>query len=158
MTTWSTGLLLAVLSIACVNTDAAVFVDPSVANPAATVTAVTLGTDVTGSFDLKLHLGPRATGPSKVSLDMGIFTILDAQQNGALVSPLPVVTTTTFPVNVDLDSDVTATFTFDTGAKQLPAAMLCDPAGVVIGGAIQDSLQDRATPFASAAFHPAGCM
>jgi hypothetical protein len=52
-------------------------------------------------------------------------------------------------------------FTFDTGAKPLPVDVkpkLCDPAGVVIGGAIQDSLQDHATTFASAVFHPAGCM
>jgi len=153
------GLLLFGPSLACVNTDAAVFVDPTLTQAEATVSGGTLGTSVKGSFQLSLHLGPRATGPSQVN--PGTFSILDAEQKGSIVSPLPVVSTTTFPVTVELDSDVDVAFTFDTGAKPLPADVmpkLCDPAGVVLGGAIEDSLQNHATPFASAVFHPSGCM
>lgn len=156
----TTGLLLAGLSAGCVNTDTAVFVDPTPSNPAATVTGGALGVSLKGSFDLKLHLGARASGPSKVTL--GAFAIADATaQMNAIVASLPVATTTTFPVTVDLDSDVDVAFTFDTGTKPLSADLqpkLCDPAGVVLSGTIQDSLQDRATPFHSAVFHPAGCM
>src|SRR5262249_5350752 len=144
---------------ACINTDAAVFVEPTATNPAATVMGSALGVSLTGSFDLKLHLGPRATGPSMVT--PGTFTILDAQQMGAIVSPLPVTTTPPFPVTVELDSDVNMAAKFDTGTTLLMTDVktkLCDPAGVVIGGAIQDSLQNHATPFTSAVFHPAGCM
>src|SRR4051812_12163162 len=99
----SAGLLLAGLSTACVNTDAAVFVDPSVTKAEATVSGGALGVGLKGSFDLGLHLGPRASGPSKVT--PGTFTILDAKQMGSIVSPLPVLTMSMFPVTVDLDSD-----------------------------------------------------
>ena len=34
---------------------------------------------------------------------------------------------------------------------------LCDPAGIVVGGVIEDSLQDTSTPVFSAVFHPTGC-
>src|SRR5262249_60696592 len=87
----ASGLLLSALSTACVNTDAAVFVEPHVANPAATVTGGALGVSLTGSFDLTLHLGPRASGASMVT--PGAVKILDAKQMGELVSSLPVTTT-----------------------------------------------------------------
>ena len=64
------------------------------------------------------------------------------------------------PRSVDLDSDVSSDLTFDTGTKTITAATkakLCDAAGLVIGGAIQDSLQATATPFFSPIVHPTGC-
>jgi len=143
---------------ACVNTDPTVFVDPAIEAPAATVSGGVLGTSLTGSFKLTLHLGPRATGPSQVSL--GAFSILDAEQKGAIVASLPLQSSTTFPVTVELDSDVSVDLTFDTGSNTLPIdaqTALCDPAGVVIGGTIQDSLQNTATPVTSGVFKPT-CM
>lgn len=157
--TLSLGLLGAGLGAGCINTDAAVFVDPTLAKAEATVAGGALGVSLKGSFDLDLHLGPRATGPSKVT--PGEFAIYDAQRNGAIVAALPVTTTSTFPVTVDLNSDVNLAFVIDTGAKPLSADLqpkLCDPAGVVLGGTIEDSLQNHSTPFFSAVFHPAGCM
>jgi hypothetical protein len=151
-------LPLALLAAACVDTDAAVFVEPTVEGAEAKVAGGVLGVALTGSFHLKLHLGPRATGPSEVSLLSA--KILDAQQKGEIIGALPVSSTTTFPVTVDLDSDVDVPFTFDTGKNPLPAELetaLCDPAGVVLGGAIQDSLQTGSTAFASAVFHVTGC-
>jgi hypothetical protein len=141
------------------NTDPTVFVEPTLEKPEATVSGGALGTGIKGSFQLSLHLGPRATGSSQVKL--GVCNVLDAEKKGEIVSALPVTTQTELPVSVELDSDVDLSFTFDSGTKPLPSEVLpalCDPAGVVLGGTIEDSLQDRATPFASAVFHPAGCM
>ena len=139
----------------CPNTDAAVFVEPTVTEPALTVKGGTLGVGLEGSFTLSLHLGPRASGPSQVSL--GSFTLTDASQKETIVDSLAVATTTQLPVTVDLDSDVDVPFTIDTGSDLLPAEVkdkLCDPAGVVISGTIEDSLQNRPTPLASAVIHP----
>jgi len=154
----TTALLpVALLLAACVDTDAAVFVAVAVDAPRAEVTTTAFGIALTGAFTLTLHLGPRATGASQVQLLSA--KVLDAKQTGEIIGALPASTTTTLPVTVDLDSDVAVPFTFDTGAK-LPADLqgkLCDPAGIVIAGAIQDSLQSTSTPFASAVIHATGC-
>jgi hypothetical protein len=153
-------LILAAAPLAgCVNTDTAVFVDPTIDTPAATITSNALGTYITGgSFHLKLHLGARASGPSTVKL--GEFSILDAQKKGDIVSPLDVTSTTQFPVTVQPDTDVDADFTLVMSTKSIGdvGTQLCDPAGVVIGGTIQDSLvEGTSTPVSSAVFKPA-CM
>ncbi len=144
----------------CINTDAAVFVEPTIESPAATVKGGALGVTIEGNFTLKLHLGPRASGPSTVKL--GAFSILDAKQSAAITSVQIGTTSTQFPATVDLDSDVTASLPFDLGSKTLPEdpdkARLCDPAGVVIGGTIEDSLLGGSTPFFSSIIHPSGCQ
>ncbi|MCC6556687.1 MAG: hypothetical protein IT372_27315 [Polyangiaceae bacterium] len=142
----------------CIDTDAAVFVEPAISGPSAAVTGGTLGTQLTGGFRLELHLGPRASGASQVSIRS--FEITDAAQTAAIVSPLEAVTATALPVTVETDSDVAVEFTFDTGADLLPAEArdpLCAAEGIRITGSIQDSLQDGATPVASAVFQ-ATCM
>ena len=143
----------------CINTDAAVFVEPTIESPTATVQSGVLGLTIYGNFTLKLHLGPRASGPSQVTL--GAFSILDAKQSAA-ITPIELGSPSTqFPVNIGVDSDISPSIDFDLGNKTLPAgdkAKLCDPAGVVIGATIQDSLLGGSTPFFSAIVHPAGCM
>ncbi len=151
-------LLAAPPLLGCINTDPAVFVVPTLSTPAATVTEAALGTSFSGSFNLDLHLGPRASGPSKVTL--GEFSIEDAAQTTPIVSALKLTSTTTFPVTVELDSDVNADFTFGTGKGVVVssvATQLCATAGVVISGTIQDSLMDTSTPTFSPVFHPSGC-
>ncbi|XXX75270.1 hypothetical protein WMF30_47245 [Sorangium sp. So ce134] len=148
---------LASLASGCIDTDAAVFVEPSIAAPEAIVSSSALGTGLQASFALRLHLGPRASGPSRVAVRA--FEISSADQKTAIVAPLPAETTTALPVEVAPDSDVTVAFTFDTGAAgtTLPAeaaAALCAAEGIRITGAIEDSLEDGATPVASAVFHP----
>lgn len=142
-----------------IDTDAAVFVEPSIASPSATVGTTAFGTTLSGGFTLKLHLGPRATDPSTVSL--GAFSLLGSDQKTQHVSPLEVASTTTFPVTVDIDGDASADFTFDTGNAPLPkekAAELCGAGGLVVSGVIQDSLQSGgSTPVYSPVFDPAGC-
>ena len=150
--------LVALLTGCDVDTDAAVFVDPSISGPSATVAASTLGTSLEGGFGLRLHLGPRASGASQVGI--GQFSIQGADQKTTIVSPLEVAADKTFPVTVDVDSDVDVAFTFDTGAKHLPkekAQELCPADGIIVSGVIQDSLQDGATPVYSPAFHASGC-
>jgi hypothetical protein len=152
-------LALPLLLAACVNTDAAVFVEPTIESPTATVAGGALGVTISGKFTLKLHLGPRASGPSTVAL--GAFSILDSKQSAAITSVQLGSSSTQFPVTVDLDSDVSAALPFSLGSKTLPVgdkAKLCDAASVVIGGTIQDSLLGGSTPFFSAIVHPAGCM
>jgi hypothetical protein len=94
-------------------------------------------------------------------VSLGKFSLLDATMKTTIVDTLDVASTTHFPVSVAQDSTVVADFTFNTGSATLPAAdgtKLCDAAGVVIGGSIQDSLQDGQTPVYSDVFHPSGCM
>jgi len=138
--------------------EAVVFVEPSIAEPRAEVSGGVLGTQLSGSFALRLILGPRASGPSQVSLQS--FEVKSADQSTSIVAPLEATTTTPQPVEVAPDSEVTLDLTFDTGADPLPAELrdaLCDPAGIRITGTLQDSLQDGATTFASGVFS-ASCM
>ncbi|WP_438016089.1 hypothetical protein WMF18_35375 [Sorangium sp. So ce315] len=147
---------LAAAASGCIDTDAAVFVAPSIAAPEATVAAGALGASLEARFTLELHLGPRASGPSRVAVRG--FEIASADQKTSIVAPLPVETATALPVEVAPGSDVTVVFTVDTGAEggTLPgeaAAALCAAEGIRITGSIEDSLEDGATPVASEVFH-----
>ena len=152
-------LALPIFLAGCVNTDPSVFVDASLERASGAVQGGALGATVEGELVLKLHLGPRASGPSQVGL--GAFAILDAGQKAAITSIVLGTSATKFPVTVDLDSDVTAALPYTLGSKTVPAetrAKLCDAAGVVFRGTIQDSLLGGSTPFFSAVVHPTGCM
>lgn len=157
-------LLLASVSIlalplaltGCVNTDAAVFVEPTIEHGEAAVSGGTLGVSVKGAFTLKLHLGPRASDSSKV--DLVSFNLLDAGQK-AEITPI-VLSMQDSTITVAPETDTTQLISFDIGGKTLPSATkpkLCDPAGIVIGGVLQDSLLATSTPFFSPIVHPTGC-
>ena len=156
-------LLLAAIPLAgCINTDTAVFVDPSLDTPTLTVKNATLpgfGT-ASGTFELTLHLGARASGPSQVGTPQ--FDILDATGAKTILSALTLDSgSTQLPVTVAPDSDVDVSFTFDTGSKTISddaSTSLCDSAGIVLRGSIKDSLQDNATTVTSAVFHADGCQ
>lgn len=153
-------LAAAPLFAGCINTDTAVFVDPSIDAPTVAIAKLALGTSLSGGFTLKLHLGARASGSSMVQ--PGQFEIQDAAQTKTIVTPLVLdAGGTALPVTVDQDSDVEVKLTFDTGTKLLTGDLgtqLCDAAGVVITGVIDDSLQNTATPVTSAVVHTSGCM
>jgi hypothetical protein len=144
-----------------VNTDAAVFVAPTLSMPALTITPSSpLGVGVmSGSFTLDLHLGARASGPATVTL--GSFDILDAQRSGAIVPSLEAQSSdVTFPAIVQPDSDVIAHFSASSGVKLYldPArSQLCDPAGVMLSATIDDSLAGRSTTVYAGPFDPSGC-
>jgi hypothetical protein len=142
----------------CINTDPSVFVTPTIMAPSAMVQSGVLGATVAGAFDLDLHLGPRASGPSTVTL--GEFSILDAEQKGSIVMPLSLTGSLESPIVVQPNSDEDDDFTFDTGNMTEPTSVgseLCASAGVVISGAFQDSLTGMSTPVASSVFHVSGC-
>lgn len=150
------ALPLALALAGCVNTDAAVFVEPTITDATAAVGGSALVATIAGKFKLNLHLGPRASDASTV--DIREFNILDAKQSGTIAAIQISKSAPTFPLTVDLDSDVSAELDFDS--KDLPKEAktdLCAAAGVIIGGVIQDSLQATATPFFSPILHPTGC-
>jgi hypothetical protein len=148
----------AFLQVGCSSLDAAVFVQPSIDAPEVNVNPGVLGITLEGSFSLRLHLGPRASGSSEVSL--GALSLASARDQATIVSPLAVKTVAAMPIVVAPDRDVTTPFTIDAGGKPLPfdaKAKLCEPAGLVILGAVDDPLASAATPVSSAVFQPTGC-
>jgi len=58
---------VAAFTAGCGDTDAAVFVEAGIDTPSASVSAATLGTNLSGSFRLVFRLGSRASGPSSES-------------------------------------------------------------------------------------------
>jgi hypothetical protein len=155
------ALLALVGTVGCISDDeAVVFVDANIVNPTASVMPGTLVTRFSGSFRLTLNLGPRASGPSKVSL--GAFSIKGADEKTVIVSPLEAATTTVFPVEVPVDGETSVEFTFDEQLSDMQGTsvkdQLCAASGIRIAGDIQDSLQSGSTPAVSAVFHPSGCM
>lgn len=152
-------LTLATISTGCIGDDEAIiFVDPSVSAPEGTVVSNVLGSTITGSFQLRLVLGPRASGSSKVTI--GSVNITDAQGKSTIVPSLSVMTSQSFPLDVPPSSDINIDVTYDLGGATIPMATaeaLCMPAGVAISGTISDSLHSAATPFLSESFKPMGC-
>lgn len=152
------GVLGASLAGCVADNEAIVFVSPSLEEPSVNVTSGALGTTLTGSFRLLLRLGPRASGPSQVTVQK--FEIANADQSKSIVPTLEAKADREFPVTVDLDSEQSVVFTIDLGGSVLPATTadeLCAAGGLTIAGTIKDSLQDGATPVASDVFAPSGC-
>lgn len=150
---------LATLTTGCIGDDEAIiFVDPTLSSPQATLAGSVLGSTVSGSFQLRLVLGPRASGSSTVTL--GSFNITDAAGKTALVPSLSVMPSKTFPLDVPPSSDITVDVTYDIGDKtvsMMTTEALCGTSGVTISGTINDSLQEGPTPFMSESFKPMGC-
>src|SRR4051812_16537411 len=108
------NLVLVALPIAlaaCVSTDAAVFVEPTIEHGEAAVSGGTLGVSVKGAFTLKLHLGPRASDSSKV--DLVSFNLLDAGQKAEITPIVLSMEDTEILITVDPESDVTRLLSFD---------------------------------------------
>ena len=156
-----TALLLALSTLVtgCIGDDEAViFVEPSIMSPQANITGSVLGSTVAGKFQLRLVLGPRASGSSKVTI--GSVNITDVSGKTTVVPSLSLSPSKTFPLDVPPSSDITVDVTYDIGEKtvsMMTTDALCGGSGVTISGTINDSLQDAATPFVSESFKPAGC-
>jgi hypothetical protein len=153
------GVLAAALSGCVADNEAIVVVAPSVEEASVTVSKGALGTTISGSFQLVLRLGPRASGASQVTVQK--FEITSADQTKSIVPTLETTADATFPLTVNLDSEERVLFTIDLGGSVLPATAadeLCGAGGLKIAGTIKDSLQDGATPVASAVLEPSGCM
>lgn len=146
------------LFAACIDTDTAVFVDPSIEAPELAVQASALGASMSGSFDLVLHLGARASGPAEVTYSS--FSLKTADGASVIVESLPVTASVPSPVAVDPGGDdVIVSFTIDTGADLIPQEQLdaiC--AGqVLVAAVLDDSLATSSTAAQSAPFTASGC-
>lgn len=152
-------LALATATSGCIGDDEAIiFVDPTITSPQATIAGSVLGSTVSGSFQLRLVLGPRASGSSTVTL--GSFNITDSTGKTAVVPSLSVMPSKTFPLDVPPSSDIQVDVTFDIGDKtvsMMATEAMCGTSGVKISGTINDSLQAAPTPFVSEIFKPTGC-
>lgn len=150
---------LSTLITGCIGDDEAIiFVDPSVSLPEANISGSVLGSTVTGSFQMRLVLGPRASGSSTVTF--GSVNIADASGKTTIVPSLSLSPSKTFPLDVPPSSDINVDVIYDLGDKTVPMMTtdaMCTPSGVTISGTINDSLQNAATPFVSDMFKPMGC-
>jgi hypothetical protein len=143
----------------CIGDDEAViFVEPSVSSPDVNITSSVLGSTVSGYFQLRLVLGPRASGSSTVTF--GSVNITDVFGKTTLVPSLSLTPSKTFPLDVPPSSDIKIDVTYSLGDKTVPMMTtdaMCTTSGVTISGTINDSLQGGATPFLSDMFMPTGC-
>jgi len=154
----SKGSLIAIaLSVAgCIDTDTAVFVDATIDNATLSAEQLPLGTALSGSFELTLHLGARASGPSEVGY---LSFSIKSEAGDVIVDNLPVEASQPAPVTVDPGgSDSVVTFTLDTGAELGTEVFDQICAGpIIISGVIEDSLATSSTPVESEPFSPSGC-
>ena len=140
----------------CIDTDAAVFVDARIESPSATLQSATLASGLAGGFTLNLHLGPRASGPSEVSL--GGFSMTGAA--GTAVDSLAVTTQPAFPVNVSADSDVAVQVSFDPNDNLIENAdvpTVCAVQGLQLVAALDGSLRGGAFSVRSEPFVVSNC-
>lgn len=151
-------LLGAAVLEGCVDTDATVFVDAYVDDPVATVAQETLVSTISGSFTLRMHLGPRASGPAQVEL--GALSVTSLDHTTTYVDVLQVQTSSPFPVTVPVDSDVTLSVVFDAEDNLLETDVydaICQAQTIDIWGTLDDSLRGGATTVRSSGFSVGGC-
>lgn len=147
----------AFLNAGCIDTDTAIFVDATIDSPSVDVGDEALGVTLSGDFQLTLHLGARASGPSEVTY--GSFALKTASGT-VLVESLPASPSIPSPADVEPGgTDTLVTFTIDTGTDLLPATLkdqLCAEQ-VIIAGILDDSLATTSTPVESEPFDVGGC-
>jgi hypothetical protein len=122
------------------------------------VEQVTLGTRLTGSFELYLEVGPEASGGSTVSLES--FALVRQSDQLSLVAPLAAGPQgASFPLDVGKGQKKIVPFALDTSGL-LDAATrdaLC-AAPVQVVGAVRDTLSGgETTPLQGAPLTPDGC-
>lgn len=153
----ATVVALVIGTAGCIDTDPAVFVDATIDDPAVEIEASALGVSMTGQFQVRLHLGARASGQSEVTFET--FNLLN-ETGDVIVESLPLTSDAAGAVTVEPGgADTVVQFTLNTGANVLPAEVadaIC--AGEVsIAGVVNDSLSTTATPVESEPFLVDGC-
>lgn len=137
-------------------TDKSVSLAASVGKANVAVVQQTLGTQLTGGFELYLELGPEAS--KGVSVELENFSIVRSSDNATVVPSLQVVPQSgvTFPVSVGVGELKTVTFTLDD-QKLLPdsdkAALCAEPVRIV--GTVKSSGETE--PLSSQALTVGGC-
>lgn len=150
---------ITLLTGGCIDTDATVFVEPTVEGVSMTLEESSLAAAVRGGFTVRLRLGSRAADASTVNLRG--FSVTDAARAGTVVDRLSVSASPPFPIIVGVDEEVVVTVSFDTTDNTFDPALadaLCDPAGVVVVGAFDGSLRGGGVDAASAPVVVEGCL
>lgn len=123
-----------------------------------TVTEQTLGTQLSGSFQLHLEVGAEADGDAHVELSN--FSLVRASDQATLVGTLQVLPQgVTFPVTVGKGQSKTIVLVLDDSAL-LPAsdkANLCAGKVQVVGAVTHDLLGGETKPVRGNAVLPSGC-
>ncbi len=150
-------LVFSVLLAGCIDTDPAVFVDPSIGAPSLTVETTALVTALSGGFSLALHLGPRAASPSTT----GVSAASLVGEDGAvtLAPTLGFTSLPTLPTTVPVDDTVTVQVTLALQDNLLPADATSTICGrnVKIRALVEDSLRGVPVTIDSAPFTVGGC-
>ncbi|MBM4375805.1 MAG: hypothetical protein FJ095_12030 [Deltaproteobacteria bacterium] len=149
--------LLALLATGCIDTDAAVFVDAALVEPALAIAGSSLATGLGGDVTLTLHLGPRASGPSTSTLLAVSLVTADGQ--GTLASTLGFTSSPTLPTAVGVDDTVAVGLDFDPKDNALPAsatATVC-AGSVRLRAVVDDSLRGSPVTVDSEPFAVSGC-
>lgn len=164
-TVMRSALLLSVLAaivccaaLGCINTDAAVFVEADLTEPQIEVRDSSLAVGLEGKATLKLHLGPRASGPSEVSL-LGV-SLLGENARSVLVESIAVRSEPSFPITVQLDDDRSAVLYIDGPNNVLSTDVkttLCGAAAVVLQVVLDDGLRGATMIATSGPFGLSGC-
>ncbi len=145
-------------ALGCINTDAAVFVEAELTKPQIEVLESSLAVGLEGQATLTLHLGPRASGPSEVSL-LGV-SLLAKNDQSVLVESIAVRSEPSFPITVQLDSDRSAVLHIDGPDNALPTDVkttLCGAPAVVLQVVLDDGLRGATTIAVSGPFGLSGC-
>jgi hypothetical protein len=146
--------ILGSFSMGC-GTEKSVSLNAAVGNASLAVAEQTLGTQLTGGFELYLELGPEAS--KSVSVELENFSIVHTGDNATVVSPLQAVPqNATFPVSVGVGERKTIPFVLDD-TKLLPAAdkaaICAEPVQIV--GTVKSSGETE--PLSSPSLTVGGC-
>ena len=131
------------MTTGCIDTDATVFVEPTVESAQLDATQSSLAVGLKGSFLVRLRLGSRAADTSEVSLKG--FSVIAGDQT--IVDSLKVVAAPSFPVAVGVDTEVLVDVTFsetDNTIETSAYSILCSGGGAQIVGVFDGSLRGGA--------------
>lgn len=150
------ALLVLVATLACgCGSKESVSLSARIGNVQLSVEQKTLGTALSGSFDLQLELGPEASGDTSVSLE----SLALLREGQAVVSPLQATPQgTSFPVQVGKGQTKTVPFVVDDSTLLDAAVKDAICAGPLsVSGSVTDTLGGGRTTLVSPAVTPGGC-
>ncbi len=141
--------VLAAGSLTACSAEGLVALTAYVKTPALKVESATLGTVLSGGFDLELQQGKAASGATTVTL--GSVGLRDS--SGVVLDDLPVSTSPGFPLEVPVGTSHSVRFDLDAAdvVDAAAEARLC-ATQLYFFGSVSDSLSGNVTPFSSDSF------
>jgi hypothetical protein len=133
-------------------------VEAELSAPQLAVDQGSLVTTLEGRVELGLHLGPRASGPSEVTLLNASLLAADGQS--VLLDRVNVNSDPGFPLTVPIDSDRGSMLRIDAADNLLDTdakTRLCGDSDVVIQVVLDDALRGATLTATSAPFSLTGC-